>query len=119
VKYAIGGESRTRKDTIVPAPDAAAAPFAALDALLVTALATAAALTLVAMLQQEYNTKNNTSLQAASLRVLAERMPNEEPSLFRGWCSHTDYAPATSRKFSDLPYVLNLIVCSFGSACAR
>ena len=55
-------ESRTRKDTIVPAPDAAAAPFAALDALLVTALATAAALTLVAMLQQKYNstTKNNT-----------------------------------------------------------
>jgi hypothetical protein len=47
-------------------------------------------------------------------------MPTEEqPSLFRGWCSHTDYAPATSRKFSDLPYVLNLIVCSFGSACAR
>ena len=45
MKYAIGGESRTRKDTIVPAPDAAAAPFAALDALLVTALATAAALT--------------------------------------------------------------------------
>ena len=46
----------------MPAPDAAAAPFAALDALLVTALATAAALTLVAMLQQKYNstTKNNT-----------------------------------------------------------
>ena len=47
------GESRTRKDTIVPAPDAAAAPFAALDALLVTALATAAALTFVAILLRQ------------------------------------------------------------------
>jgi hypothetical protein len=68
VKYAIGGESRTRKDTIVPAPDAAAAPFAALDALLVTALATAAALTLVAMLQQKYNSTTKNKYKAFTHR---------------------------------------------------